>query len=71
MLCFELQLGTLFLDIFPFAVKPEVIDYGHGSKTDDPLADLDRVADQFERDRADRLDRPEWDDPRYPRGVSL
>ena len=29
------------------AIKLAVIDYGHGSKTDDPLADLDREADKF------------------------
>ena len=49
-------------------MKPEVIDYGHGTKTDDPLADLDREADRFERDRASQLDRPEWDDSRFPKG---
>ena len=50
------------------AVKPEVIDYGHGAKSDDPIADLDREAVRFERDQASRLDRPNWDDSRYPKG---
>ena len=56
---------TAFVFLPSIAVKPEVIDYGHGAKTDDPIADLDREADRFERDRASRLDRPKWDDSRH------
>ncbi|XP_076464262.1 uncharacterized protein LOC143296296 [Babylonia areolata] len=48
-------------------VKPEVIEYGHSSKTNDPLADLDREAQRFERDKADRLARLDWEDTSFRR----
>jgi hypothetical protein len=60
--------GMLIFYSFPSAVKPQVIDYGHGSKTDDPLADLDREADKFERSRSKKTDLDDVDDDLYSRG---